>query len=213
MPGVWELARPDDALGARLEGAGNALRRVLGANPPSIERAAELAWRATGGCDPFGRPLFAANAELARPDDPHLSLWHACTLLREHRGDGHVVALQSAGVDPCEAHVLRVAVSGVDVSSIAPYRGWDDDDWDAAARRLTDRGLLDVARRATATGVATHAAIETETDRLALGPVRALGDDGLDELLAVLGPLATELEVSGTIPFPNAVGVPPLRSS
>ena len=89
-----------------------------------------------------GRPLFAANTGLDWPEAPHLALWHAVTLLREHRGDGHVSALTVAGVDPCEAHVLRIADDGLPLDSIQPYRGWGEADWAAAATRLRDRGWL-----------------------------------------------------------------------
>jgi hypothetical protein len=117
-------------------------------------------------------------------------------------------ALYAADVDPCEALVLRLAVSGVDRESIAPYRGWDDDDWSAAADRLAERGWLD-DRAITPAGIDAHAAVEADTDRMAQGPTRALGEDGLVELLGIMRPLAAALASSGTIPFPNPIGVPP----
>ena len=61
---------------------------------PEMREAAELAGRAAEGCVRAGRPLYAANADLPVPTAPHLALWHAATLLREHRGDVHLVALQ-----------------------------------------------------------------------------------------------------------------------
>jgi hypothetical protein len=210
IPGVWEIVSPESAVAARAAGVGNALTRLLDVDDPAIARAARLVLRATDGCDPFARPVFAANNDLERPREPHLALWHGCTLLREHRGDGHVAALCAAGVDPCEAHVLRLAVTGVGRESIAPYRGWDDDDWSAAARRLTDKGWLDASGTVTEAGIDAHAAIETDTDRMAEGPVRALGEDGLAELVAILRPLARTLAAAGAIPFPNPIGVPPL---
>jgi hypothetical protein len=44
------------------------------------------------------------------PDEPHLVLWHAIAILREHRGDGHITALMTAGLDPCEALVSFAAI-------------------------------------------------------------------------------------------------------
>jgi hypothetical protein len=105
--------------------------------------------------------------------------------------------------------VLRLAVTGVGRDSIAPYRGWDDDDWTAAAERLAERGWLDGGGVVTRAGVEARAAIEADTDRMALGPTRALGADELDELLGIMRPLAAALASSGTIPFPNPIGVPP----
>jgi hypothetical protein len=209
IPDVWSIVTPEAAIDARARGAGRAATRLFGEQATEIARAARLARQATDGCDPFARPLFAANADLAWPRDPYVALWHACTLLREHRGDGHVVSLYAADVDPCEAHVLRLAVSGVERSSIALYRGWDDDDWSAAADRLAERGWLDDVRAVTPEGVDAHAAIEADTDRMAEGPTRALGVDGLAELLGIMRPLAAALASSGTIPFPNPIGVPP----
>ena len=117
-------------------------------------------------------------------------------------------SLYAADVDPCEAHVLRLAVSGVDRATIAPYRGWDDDDWAAAAARLAERGWLDDEMRITPVGADAHAAIEADTDRMAEGPTRALGEDGLVELLGIMRPLAWPRSDTGTIPFPNPIGVP-----
>jgi hypothetical protein len=210
IPDVWDIVSPEAAIAAREEGAGNALTHRLDVHDPAIARAARLVLQATDGCDPFARALFAANHDLEWPRTPHTALWHGCTLLREHRGDGHVAALYAADVDPCEAHVLRLAVTGVGRESIAPYRGWGDADWSAAADRLTEKGWLNDAGTATAAGADAHAAIETDTDRMAEGPVRALGEDGLAELLGIMRPLAAALAASGTIPFPNPIGVPPV---
>jgi hypothetical protein len=212
IPAVWDSASPDVALDARLQGAGAALAGVVDPQAPEIARAAAIVARAVEGCEPFGRPLFAANADLRWPREAHHSLWQGCTLLREHRGDGHVAVLQNAGVDPCESHALRIAVAGIDRSTIAPNRGWDDSDWSSAHARLVDRGWLDPAYAPTPAGVDAHRAIEADTDRLALGPVRRLGAERLEELLGVLGLLARELESGGTIPYPNAIGVPPVPS-
>ena len=209
IPGVWSIVSPADAIAARLLGAGRALTRCFDVTGPEIARAARLARQATDGCDPFARALFAANADLPWPDEPHLALWHACTLLREHRGDGHIAALYAADVDPCEAHVLRLVTTGVERSTIAPYRGWDDDDWAAAADRLTERGWLEPGGAVTVAGREAHAALEADTDRMAEGPTRALGRDGLEELFGLMRPPAEALASNGTIPYPNAIGVPP----
>ena len=209
IPDVWDTVSPKDAIAARELGAGRALTRCFDMEEPAIARAARLVLQATDGCDPFARPLFAANHDLAWPREPHIALWHGCTLLREHRGDGHIATLYANDVDPCEAHVLRLAVSGIGRETIAPFRGWSDDDWSAAADRLAERGWLDSDHSATPVGIDAHAAIEADTDRMAEGPTRALGEDGLRELLAIMRPLAVALASSGTIPFPNPIGVPP----
>jgi hypothetical protein len=208
IPEIWETVSPESAVGARVAGVSRALERLFDVQDPGIARAADLVRQATDACDSFARPLFAANRDLEWPREPHLALWRGCTLLREHRGDGHVAALCAAGIDPCAAHVLRLAVTGVGRESIAPYRGWHDDDWADAAVRLAERGWLDASGAVTEAGIDAHTAVEADTDRLAEAPVRALSADALAELLAILQPLARSLAASGAIPFPNPIGVP-----
>ncbi|MEO1060802.1 MAG: hypothetical protein AAFZ07_05240 [Actinomycetota bacterium] len=211
VPSIWSLVTPSAALQARLDGADRTLRRVL-----ELERDAgaldEIATLLTGAMEhisPSGRPVFAANADLERPDDPHLAAWHAATLLREHRGDGHVVALTDAGLDGCEPHVLRLAIGGLPESSIAPFRGWDADDWAEATDRLRARGWLDADGAATDAGHAAHRAIEAATDRLAAAPVLALGDVRTLRLIELLDGPARRIGAAGVVPYPNAMGVPP----
>lgn len=208
VPSVWTIASPDDALGARLAGMDAALRRLLGPEleSPAISEAAQLARSAIEACEPAGRPLFAANAALEWPSQPHLQLWHATTLLREHRGDGHVSVLVAAGVGPCEAHVTQIAWNGTPPESIQPYRGWDERDWAAAAERLRARGWLE-GDRLTEQGHAGRGAIEEATDELAREPVDRLGSDGYEHLVAALSSVVGVLGQTGVIPYPNPIGV------
>lgn len=87
-----------------------------------------------------GRPLAAANADLPWPGEPHLVLWHAINVLREQRGDGHIAALQVAGLDPCEALVSFAAI-GAAPAEVFASRGWSAAEWSAARDRLTARGV------------------------------------------------------------------------
>lgn len=202
VPGIWAAVSPSAAIDARRRGVDGALRRILGADVdgPAVVAAAARAREAAEACTPGGRPLFAANAELGWPAEPHLVLWHAATLLREHRGDGHVAALVAAGVDPCEAHVSQVAASGASPDTIQPYRGWSEEYWAGATERLRSRGWLDARGALTPAGLAGRAAIEDETDELAAAPV-----EGLLDLLA---PITARILDSDTIPYPNPMGVP-----
>ena len=102
VPAVWDAVTPAAALEARLAGIDAAVPRVLGegwSTSAEAAEAADLAGRAAGAVAPAGRPLAAANAGLPVPDAPHLALWQAVTTLREHRGDGHNVALLQREVD------------------------------------------------------------------------------------------------------------------
>ena len=210
IPSIWELITPSDALDARIDGVDRTLRLVLDldADRAGLTEAVGLLAVAMGDITPAGRPLFAANAAVERPSEAHLALWHLATLLREHRGDGHVVALTDAGLDGCEPHLLRLAVSGLPASSIAPFRGWDDDDWNAAADRLRARGWTDADGAVPPDGRAAHDAVEAATDRLATGPVRALGEDRTARLIDLLDGPARRIGDAGVVPYPNAMGVP-----
>ena len=207
LPGVWDLVTPGDALAARSAGAVAALRRLLGESPAGLRAAADGLLRAADGLDCAGRVLAAANAALPVTGDgePAARLWHAATLLREHRGDGHFAALVAADLDGCEAVVLR---AGLDLSrgQMQPLRGWTDAEWDAAAARLAERGWLDGDGRATADGVAARRSVEDATDRAAARPWARLGAGATQELAGLLTPIARAC--AAQMPFPTPVGVP-----
>ena len=83
---AWDIASPAALLDARLRAADRMIRRIAPdaiAHPDTV-RAADLARRAAlVACTRVeGRPLFAGHASLPWPDEPHLVLWHAQTLLR-----------------------------------------------------------------------------------------------------------------------------------
>ena len=90
---------------------------------PGLAEAAELARQAALAAGAGGRPLAAANADLPWPQEPHLVLWHAVNILREHRGDGHIAALLAAGLDPCEALVSFAAI-GAAPEEVFASRCW-----------------------------------------------------------------------------------------
>jgi hypothetical protein len=201
IPGAWDAAPPASVLAARVEAADAALRRMLGdvVGSPEMARAAELARRAAErAAERYeGRPLFAAHAGLEWPEQPPLALWHAQTLLREFRGDGHITALVDHDLDPVEALVMHLASGEVPGTFLRESRGWPDADWDAGVERLRQRGLVapEVAGAAGALalsdkGVSTRAAIEDATDRLAVHPYEALGEEECAELRTLARPFS-----------------------
>ena len=214
VPDVWTRITPAAALGARLDGAVAALDAVLG---PVTAAEAELApaLRAVAGAATVeGRPLGAANASLEwpAPDAVRATTWHAATILREHRGDGHVAALVAADVDGCEAHVLAAAAGSSPRSVTQPNRGWTDDEWEAATARLAGRGLVDAASGlVTSAGRDLREGIEDATDRAALRPWRGVGPDLTERVEALLDAVVAPLVGSGLIPEPNPIGLPPTR--
>ena len=140
--------------------------------------AAEAARRAARACTPEGRPLYAAHAALPWPGEPHLVLWHAVTLLREFRGDGHVAALVSEGIDGCESLVTHGAADSlVTLDGLRLTRGWSDAAWTPPARACAPRGWLDDGDALTPEGAPRVLRLERLTDERAMAPWWALGED------------------------------------
>jgi hypothetical protein len=210
LPDAWALASPEDVLAARLRTADVALHRLIPDHigSPAEAEAATLAREAAEAPALAGRPLFGALRSLPWPEEPHLVLWHACTLLREHRGDGHVAALTAAGLDGCEAHVTIAAAGGIPRETLQVNRKWSDEEWASAEERLTERGWLDAGGALTGAGRAGRAEVEARTDALAEEPWRALGPPRTERLLELLTPMAQAINAAGGVPVPNPVGVP-----
>ena len=209
VPAGWDTATPSDVLVARLRAVDRTYRAVLGddvVDGPELAEAAALARRAAGSVSTAGRPLAAANAELPWSDAPHLVLWQAATLLREHRGDGHLAALLTAGLDPVEALVSFAAVGAASERTFTS-RGWTEAEWAAARARLTARGLLAEDGTATVAGRALRAEVERRTDELAVAPWEALGAEGTDRLSGLLGGPWLAALGSGLLPAENTLGI------
>jgi hypothetical protein len=210
VPGVWDVVTPAAALDVRLAGIDAAVRRVLGpdwATSPEAREAAELAGAAAAAVVASGRPLAAANAALDTPQGAHLVLWQALSTLREHRGDGHNAALLQRDISGLQAHVLAVASGRTEREWLQRSRGFDDAQWDAAADGLRDRGWLD-GGELTAEGRAVVAAVEADTDRLALGPWHELGQERARRLADLLGPVRRTVVAAGDWAAGNPIGVP-----
>jgi hypothetical protein len=204
LPRAWELASPADVLDARLRAVDGALRRVLGgeiAADPEVAEAAGLALLAVEACTAAGRPLYAAHAGLPVPEQPHLALWHAITLLREHRGDGHLAALTAAGLDGPEALITHTATGrGFTTAFARASRGWTDPQWDEASERLAERGLLAADGALTPQGEELRREVEDVTDRLAEAPYRLLGEEGVQRLTLIGGRLTGTALANGAFP-------------
>ena len=208
IPDAWRFAPPHAALEARGRGAVAALRRAFASNDlaEAVQTAAVLARAAAESAPMEGRALFAANRALAWPDEPTAALWHACTLLREHRGDGHVAALAAAGIGGREANVLQAAAGNVPREVIQVARHYDDAEWDSVSARLIDRGLVSEGGELTADGKNVRDDVEDRTDRIALTAYDTLDDEQLAQLLDALTPLARAVIAAGDIPEVTPVG-------
>ncbi|WP_406160396.1 hypothetical protein OG298_25300 [Streptomyces sp. NBC_01005] len=208
VPAVWSVASPGAVLAARTRAVDRAYRGLLGDAVAGTElgEAAVLLRRVAEAADTAGRPLAAANAALPWPDEPHLALWQAATILREHRGDGHVAALVGARLDPVESLVSFAAV-GAARPEVFASRGWSDAEWRAAGQRLVRRGLLDGGGVATEAGRALRAEVERRTDEAAADPWRVFGEEGQERLAELLGPFWVAAIGSGMLPSETTLGI------
>ncbi|HET8930270.1 MAG TPA: hypothetical protein VFN21_06405 [Acidimicrobiales bacterium] len=204
MDGVWAQTTPEAVLAARLEVVDVALRAQLGdaiVESDEMARAAALARGAAAEATSYveGRPLFAAHAALDWPTEPHLVLWHAVTLLREFRGDGHVATLVTTGLDGLDAIVINAASRQIPESFLRATRGWDEDAWTRAIELHRQTGWLAPdddgtgALELTSDGVEQREAIEAATDRASTLPWLAIGTAGITELDGLMSPWAKTL--------------------
>lgn len=200
VTGGWAKTEPELLLEARLDGARDQIRRMVGEPTDDFRRAADLLLELTDGLDPSGRPLFAGLSGLPVPaaDDPAGRLWRAADLVREHRGDGHVSAW-IPHLDAVEVTVLTEPWWGIDPDSYLWTRGWDAEDAATARARLAERGLLDGDGGLTAAGRDLREEVERATDLAARGPIHRLGDRA-DELFTLLRPWSEAMVGEGGYP-------------
>ena len=208
MKDVWSRTGTEAVLAARLEAVDAALRRGLGdtaLGSKEMARAAHLARIAaeTASERPEGRPLFAGHSRLPWPDEDHLVLWHAQTLLREFRGDGHVAALCCAGLTGAEALVVHAASGEVAASVLQATRAWPDNEWDAAVESVRSRGWLASGEelQLSASGAEHRQQVEDQTDALAVHPYAALGEDLCAELRNLARPFSQTIVANGMLGF------------
>lgn len=205
---AWRIASPVAVIEARTRAVDRAYRALFGdrVTGPELAEAAALARRAAEAADTAARPLAAANAALDWPQAPHLQLWHAATILREHRGDGHLAALLAAGLDPVESLVSFAAIGAASVERFES-RGWSPREWTSARDRLIARGLVGADGAATEAGRALRRSVERHTDQLAAGPWQSLGPAGTDRLAELLGDFWVAVLASGLLPAETTLGI------
>jgi hypothetical protein len=169
-----------DILAARAAGACESIAAVAGAD--ECAAVADPLLDALADLDPIGRPLFSALRELPVPASASGRLWQAAELVREHRGDGHLATLVSAGLDAAEANVLTERWLGFGFGEYSATRGFGPDAVAGAAARLQERGWM-VGDELTDAGRRARVDIEASTDATQAGLVAALGS-ALDTVVA-----------------------------
>jgi hypothetical protein len=209
IPDAWALASIEAVLGARAISVAVALRRSLGDAllEETLPLLLPIAHSAASACECAGRPLAAANQSLEVSADPVAELWQLLTVLREHRGDGHIACLEYADLDGCEALVMHAVSGAVPAEILRASRNWPEDEWALAVERLRGRGLLDETGSATNAGREMRAEIEVDTNRLAGQPYAEIGAEQTERFTELLRPLARAVVRSGGFPSVNPIGL------
>lgn len=204
IPRAWTLASPEQVVDARWDIARGSLTRLLGQDAIDSAEFAELAGLLREACDaltPEGRPLYAGTADLGWPGEPLLDLWHAATLLREYRGDGHVAALLHADLNGLEALITHTSTGrGFALPAAKATRGWSNEEWAAESAALVERGLLDEDGGLTPDGNDLRARVEAETDVLAADPWLLLGQERTERVIELGKGFARLLVAGGAFP-------------
>jgi hypothetical protein len=202
IPSAWEMIPPEASVAARERGSAASVRRILGdelAGSPGLVRAADLTTKAATGASVEGRVMYAGMRTLQVPADPVARLWHSATMLREHRGDGHIAALVGARIGGTQAHVISAVANGIHPpESFGRIHHLPRQRLAAVMAGLRERGLIDGDGRFTESGRATRQQIEDLTDELAAAPYDVLTPAEVDELIAELGPISARLVAAGS---------------
>ena len=219
LPEAWNLTSPEAMLAARRSGWAAALRRIWstdgsgpGIDDSTLEWLADQLSDLGEGAPVDGRGLFAANLTVDRTGEPIEDLWRGATLLREHRGDGHIAAYVTEGLTGIQANLLQVGVGRIPAETLRSARAWEPEEWQREILVLAGMELLDENGQATMLGQDTLLRVEAATDRAAWGAFAHRDPADLDRLEQALGPLADAIQRSGEVPFPNPMGLERQRS-
>jgi hypothetical protein len=137
--------------------------------------------------------MYAALRTLRVPEEPVARLFHAASLLREHRGDGHISALMAEGIGGLEAHVLVALDLGMPAEKFGRIHHLPAAQLSALMDGMKARGLVAEDGGFTPAGREAKQRIEALTDDLAVAPYRVLDATEVGELIAALEPLVDAL--------------------
>lgn len=177
---AWAVTTPEQVIAGELAAADASLQAVVREMPTEdIAELAELLHAAADGAASRveGCAIASGVAAMAFPTEPHLVVWHAHHLLREHRGDAHVANLVVAGLSRIEALVVDCAKSGFPATHMRAGRFWTEEAWEAAVDGLRSRGWITADDQLTELGRERRDRIEQRTDEFAAVAFRRLGDE------------------------------------
>lgn len=201
MRDAWATTTPHEVIEARYAAVDDVLSRAWSdMDGDAVLEASILALEAATACEPHGRPLYAGLASQAVPEPAHLQLWHGLTLLREHRGDGHVTALQATGFGPLDALLTSADYSVLSIPQLEELRGWREPEWARARQELISRGWLTEDGTRTQAGSDARREVEEITDRLAQPPWEHLGSERTERLRQLLEPLRDAILTATDLP-------------
>jgi hypothetical protein len=195
----WQVTSREAILEARERAATAMLQRILGEQPEGLGRVTDLLRRAADAAPWAGRGVYGGLRSLGYPANPIGAMWRAADLVREHRGDSHVISWAVGGADAVEILLLTEQWWGVPARSYAPSRGWLAADMDAGFARLQRRGLMTEDEEMTDAGRAFREEIEVRTDELERPLIAAVGAD-LDELVEHLDAWSEAIIAAGSYP-------------
>lgn len=199
MSGVWDVAPPDRWQAARFRVADRALQRAgVSLTHEQIAEARSLIDPVVANADYAGKPLAAANASVPLPSDPLTALWQQITVLREWRGDAHIIVLAANRLGPCECNVIHTATGRFPTAVARATRGWSDGEWAAASARLAERGWLTADGSVTGAGAEAREQIEVETDQHCAALWQPIGDDGAHRLASLITKIDDAFTAVGT---------------
>lgn len=178
-----ELERVRSAYVTACEAAGD---RLYGDAPDAAELADRLE-ALVDGCDYADRPLAGAWADVPRPSGVGARIERAATVLREHRGGGHLSVLTAHGLTGPDAHLVTALWRGhEDAESAARFFGWRDGDLEESWVRLRAAGRVDDEGALTEAGRKEREAIEELTTALATTRWSALQAEDRRRLVELL---------------------------
>lgn len=135
---------------------------------PEADELAERLETLVEAADLAHRPLAAVWADVPRPDGVGARIERAATILREHRGGGHITVLAAHGLLGPQGLLLTALWRGDDdAEGNARSFGWRDDGIAEGWEHLEAAGLADEDHTITEEGRTERQAIEDLTTALA----------------------------------------------